>query len=374
MRYRALPPLRFTSRPVRDGDLIANDDDSDLAYLSQYTNPSDIALESYGIERRLRAAHYDIVRFSTGHIQVMFPGHAMADRYYVDIFTCFQISGWFYATDFAHVPMDQMRIHPLGTMSVRGHELPVPADPSTIFVAMYGPGWATPDPSYRYKTPPLVARRYYWWQNHFDANREDWEDFWRYNSTRLEDEEQPSDFARWAAERLTGGGSVYEMGCGDGLTACFLGRDRAVLGSDYARPALMMARRRAWRSGRQARFIEVNQYSTRQISHALREAASLAGPVDIVAENLFDGLHFLGWDGTMRVMAHLLDLGGVALVGIGGGCHGDAPAPDEPLGTRLWNPQEFAQRIERFGMRIVTVETVDPQGPDPRHRYLLRKA
>ena len=188
--------------PVRDGDLIPNDDDSDLAYLSVCTNPSDIALESYRIERALSAAGYDFVRHSTGHIQVMFPGRSMIDRYYVDIFTCFEVSGWFYATAHAHEPMDSMRIHPLGTMEVRGHELPVPADPSTIFVAMYGPGWATPDPSYQYETPPQVARRYYWWQNHFDAHREDWEDFWRYNSS-LASDPRPSDFALWAAERLT---------------------------------------------------------------------------------------------------------------------------------------------------------------------------
>lgn len=359
--------------PVRDGDLIPNDDDSDLAYLSVCTNPSDIALESYRIERALSAAGYDFVRHSTGHIQVMFPGRSMIDRYYVDIFTCFEVGGWFYATAHAHEPMDSMRIHPLGTMEVRGHELPVPADPSTIFVAMYGPGWATPDPSYQYETPPQVARRYYWWQNHFDAHREDWEDFWRYNSS-LASDPRPSDFALWAAERLTDGAGVYEMGCGDGLTACHLAADRTVLASDYARPALMLARERAERADVDVRFFQSNQYSTRQTSHALHEAASLGGPVDVVVENLFDGMHFLGWDGTMRVMRHLLGLGGAALVGVGGGCHGHDPAADEPRGDRFWNPQEFADRLDRFGMRIDSVEIVDPQGPSPRHRYLIRKA
>ncbi|WP_316670006.1 LicD family protein [uncultured Propionibacterium sp.] len=359
--------------PVRDGDLIPYDDDSDLAYLSEHQNPTDIALESYGIERRLREAGYDLVRHSTGHIQVMFPGHSMIDRYYVDIFTCFLIGDRFYTSLHACEPAGTMRIHPLGTMNVRGHELPVPADPTTVLLALYGPGWATPDPSYRYETPPQVARRYYWWQNHFDAHREDWEDFWRCNSS-LGSDMQPSDFAVWAAERLTDGASVYEMGCGDGLTACHLAADRAVLGSDYARPALALARERAARAGVDVRLLESNQYSARQISHALREAASFGGPVDVVIENLFDGMHFLGWDGTMRVMRRLLDLGGAALVGVGGGCHGHAPAADEPPGDRFWGPQEFAMRIERFAMTIASVEIIDPRGRSPRYRYLIRKA
>lgn len=164
------------------------------------------------------------------------------------------------------------------------------------------------------------------------------------------------------------------MGCGDGLTACHLAADRPVLASDYARPALMLARERAERADVDVRFFQSNQYSTRQTSHALHEAASLGGPADVVVENLFDGMHFLGWDGTMRVMRHLLGLGGAALVGVGGGCHGHDLAADEPRGDRFWNPQEFADRLDRFGMRIDSVEIVDPQGPSPRHRYLIRKA
>ena len=67
-------------------------------------------------------------------------------------------------------------------------------------------------------------------------------------------------------------------------------------------------------------------------------------------------------------------LGGAALVGVGGGCHGHDLAADEPRGDRFWNPQGFADRLDRFGMRIDSVEIVDPQGPSPRHRYLIRKA
>lgn len=142
--------------PVRDGDLIPYDDDADLAYLSRYENPTDIALESFRIESRLREAGYDLVRHSTGHIQVMFPGNSMIDRYYVDIFTCFEANDWFYACSFARDPVWALDIFPLRTMTVRGHELPVPKEPSTLLATMYGSGWVTPDPSYRYEVPPLL--------------------------------------------------------------------------------------------------------------------------------------------------------------------------------------------------------------------------
>ena len=60
--------------PVRDGRILPSDDDADLAYLSRYDNPSDVALESFALERMLTEQGYEIVRHSTGHLQLLFPG------------------------------------------------------------------------------------------------------------------------------------------------------------------------------------------------------------------------------------------------------------------------------------------------------------
>lgn len=342
--------------PVRDGRVMPGDDDTDLAYLSEFQNPSDIVLQSFKIERFLRSKGYEIVRHSSGHLQILFPGHAMVDDYHIDLFTYFVVNGWFYGTFHARERADRVTIEPLRTIDVQGHQLPAPHDVEAMLAAIYGPTWRTPDPSFRFETPPPAQLRYYWWLNHFDANRENWEDFWRANQTLAGDRTDVSAFAEWAADKLTPGGSVYEMGCGDGSTLCRLTARRPGLGTDYARPALILARRNAERLGCRASFDVSNQYSTRDTSHALGQAASLPGPIDVVVENLFDVMHFLGWDVTMRVMRRLLDRGGRALVGAGGGCDGNPVAPDEPVADRFFTPEEFELRIDRFGMRVETKE------------------
>lgn len=341
--------------PVRDGRVMPGDDDTDLAYLSEFDNPSDVALQSFRIERFLRSAGHDVVRHSSGHLQIQFPGHGMVDDYHIDLFTYFVVNGWFYGTFHARERADRVTIEPLGAVDVQGHRLPAPHDVEAMLAAIYGPSWRTPDPSFRFETPPAAQSRYYWWLNHFDANREDWEDFWRANQA-LSPASGPASFAQWAADRLTPGGSVYEMGCGDGSTLCRLTAHRPGLGTDYARPVLNLARAQAGRLGRHVRFEVSNQYSTRDSCHALARAASLPGPIDVVVDNLFDVMHFLGWDVTMRVMRRLLDRGGRALVGAGGGCDGHPLAPGEPVADRMFTPEEFELRLGRFGMAVGTKE------------------
>src|SRR4051812_34244440 len=57
---------------VRDGRLIAHDDDADLAYLSAHEHPADVVRESYAVERHLRDRGHLVVRHSAGHIQLQF--------------------------------------------------------------------------------------------------------------------------------------------------------------------------------------------------------------------------------------------------------------------------------------------------------------
>src|SRR4051794_30138768 len=66
---------------VRDGRLIAHDDDADLAYLSAHEHPADVVRESYAIERHLRQKGLPVFRHSAGHIQLHF-----ADDVCFDIF------------------------------------------------------------------------------------------------------------------------------------------------------------------------------------------------------------------------------------------------------------------------------------------------
>ena len=181
---------------VRDGRIIPSDDDADLAYLSTHGNPSDIALESFEMERTLRSHGYELVRHSTGHLQVMFPGKSLTDDYYVDIFTYFICNGWFYGTFHAREPEESVTILPLSTVQVQGHSLAAPAIPDQLLAAIYGQGWGTPDPAFQFETPAAAARRFYWWLNHFDSFREDWDNFHR-AALATAPANSPSNFAEW---------------------------------------------------------------------------------------------------------------------------------------------------------------------------------
>ena len=50
-------------------------------------------------------------------------------------------------------------IYPLGTAELAGRTMPVPARPERLLEAMYGPGWRTPDPAFKFTTPDRTIRR-----------------------------------------------------------------------------------------------------------------------------------------------------------------------------------------------------------------------
>jgi hypothetical protein len=165
--------------PVRDGRIMPGDDDVDLAYLSRHHNPSDIVLESFELERALHSQGYETVRHSAGHLQLLFPGADGRDRFYLDIFTYFITGGWLHGTFHARERAEKVPIFPLRTLTVNGRKLPAPADPEAMLAAIYGPGWRTPDPAFRFTTPPAARRRYDTWLGSLDGDRENWEDHHR---------------------------------------------------------------------------------------------------------------------------------------------------------------------------------------------------
>lgn len=292
--------------PVRDGHIMPNDDDADLAYLSAHNNPSDIALESFHLEQILQAEGYQSVRHSAGHLQIMFPGAGLEDRFYVDIFTYFMVGGWFHGTFHAREPEAHVSVLPLRPVEVNGRRLPGPASPEQMLAAIYGPGWRTPDPAFRFITPPPARRRFHGWLNSFDADRENWEDHHR-AQLAAETTAVPSEWARQLARELPPGSRILELGCGLGSDARHFARHgHDVLAVDYSRPALEAISGQGVRSGQHLQLRRVNFNSVRQVAPLAKTCRGIEAPLHIYARLLLNALDLEGRENVLTLLRHVL--------------------------------------------------------------------
>lgn len=295
--------------PVRDGRVMPGDDDVDLAYLSRHENPSDIALEGFELERDLRAQGYETVRHSAGHLQLLFPGADGTDRFYLDIFTYFNVGGWFHGTFHARERTEDVTIFPLRNLSINGRELPAPAEPEQMLAAIYGPGWHTPDPAFRFVTPPPARRRYDTWLGGLDWDRENWEDHHR-ALLRAEGGHgaghTPSAWAEELARGLPPGSRILELGCGLGGDARhFSEQGHHVVAVDYSRPAIEHLRGQQAGAG-SLEFRRVNLNALRETAPLARLVKEGRGPLHVYARLLLNSLDWQGRENTLALVRQLL--------------------------------------------------------------------
>ncbi|WP_205484557.1 class I SAM-dependent methyltransferase [Arthrobacter sp. Alg241-R88] len=295
--------------PVRDGRVMPGDDDVDLAYLSRHENPSDIALEGFELERALHAEGYETVRHSAGHLQLLFPGADGTDRFYLDIFTYFNVGGWFHGTFHARERTEDVTIFPLRNLSINGRELPAPAEPEQMLAAIYGPGWHTPDPAFRFITPPPARRRYDTWLGGLDWDRENWEDHHR---VLLRGQgghgagQTPSAWAEELARGLPPGSRILELGCGLGGDARhFSEQGHQVVAVDYSRPAIEHLRAQHAGHG-SLEFRRVNLNSLRETAPLARILNEGPGPLYVYARLLLNSLDWQGRENTLGLVRQLL--------------------------------------------------------------------
>lgn len=369
---------------VREGHLIEGDDDADLAYLSTHENPSDVVMESYAIEAALEEAGYSLVRHSNGHLQVMFAGTDFTDAYYVDIFSYFNTEGWFYGTFHARALSANVTLLPVSPILTAGITLNLPAEPENLLAAIYGPSWRTPDPAFSFETPPAAARRYYWWLNHYDAYREDWEDYHR-GLIASPTEYSAHEFLDWVKPKLSAGSLVLELGSGMGKDAMDLvSSGYRVLAVDYSRPAITWARKQASSSTvEQLRFSTANLNSIRQMAAVLKQLFSMAASTEaiaVISSDLLDTLHFQGRDNLLFTLRHVLAKGGRAYLQARLPRH-DGPTRDslEPIGENIFDPAEFESRLAFYGLDLVRLDGSDASAadesgstePEPQHASSL---
>jgi hypothetical protein len=272
---------------ARSGKVIGYDSDIDLAYLSREPTPSAMAREMFAITRALRARGMRVLNKSGSFITVLFsaPDGGQGS---IDLYTTFYVGDLLHETATVRARVPVSAIEPLGELEFEGRLLPAPADPDALLTASYGPGWRTPDPSFRHRPGPEVKRRFDPWFGSLMRHRRDWERVLR----GAEPSWDGSPFSRWVQERLTPGRTVLDVGAGTGAdTVAFADAGWPAVGLDYARGSMTAAARQARHTGAPARFEPLNLYDFRDVlSCAAMLARSTPAPRAIYARGLLEGL------------------------------------------------------------------------------------
>ncbi|BDZ53737.1 hypothetical protein GCM10025870_08100 [Agromyces marinus] len=222
----------------------------------------------------------------------------------------------FHHLDVYHQPIavrgrfERDRILPFGTVELHGREYPAVADPEGWLELCYGPGWRTPDPSFRFHTPSSTRRRFENWFGVYDLNRHFWE----------EAAKRPAARPAWRADvdaLLAEGATterVIDLGCGRGESAVRLAEaGRRVLAVDYALAAVDAVERRAHPRVRACRL---NLADRRAVLGLAIDECSQDGPVDILLSDVLAYLTRGVRTNVFTLLRTVLGRGGVAIASV----------------------------------------------------------
>lgn len=296
---------------VRSGTLIGHDNDVDIAYLSEHGDPVDVVREGFRVERTL-SEHGWVVRRGSGtrlNVRLTQPDGSIR---FVDVFTAHWVDGVFYMPSDTGFRIPREAIVPLGTVQIHGRSMPAPADPEPLLAATYGPGWATPDPSFKYETPRWLSRRLNGWFGGLRVDRKVWDAFYAKSARKVP--KTPSDFARWVGAEYPSDRPLVDLGAGSGRDAVWFATEqhREVSAIDYS---LGIMNRSAARHREQGVRHEVLNFNDLRHVYALGARLSrLDEPVDLYARFLLHALDDHGRDHVLRLASLALRRGGYLFV------------------------------------------------------------
>lgn len=229
---------------MRSGDLLAHDDDIDLAFWCRRSDPQDVALVTFELERQLVAEGHTVVRHSHAHLEVVFFTPEGGTDCYIDIFAGFHTEDGLYNQPFAlRGELAVSDLLPTRPVEVRGVALPAPAVPEAWLSFAYGPKWAVPDPSFRFEVPRSTRRRFANSFGVFNRQRVFWEKSWQQVDKRAEAEDDDLVDVERFLRLLPPRAFVVDLGCGNGRQAERIAADgHQVVGVDYSFEALRVAR------------------------------------------------------------------------------------------------------------------------------------
>ncbi len=346
---------------VRDGALLPHDDDADVAYLSEHSNPADVAREGFAVGHRLQELGYEVVRHSATHMQLQFRADSGRLDHYLDVFTAF-------FTDDGHInqpfhvrgELRREQMLPFSTVQISGREYPAPADPEAWLVINYDENWRTPIPGYQLETPRSTVRRFDTWFGAFHFQRDFWNDWFQTHSASDEADWQPGrDWVLGVADELRSA-TVLELGAGRGTLAAALAAERPgrrVIATDFSHEAGALAATGALAGGYET--AHVNLYRT--LALAAPQQLGITGPFDVVASHLLEQTGHLARANALRLMRMALRSGGTALATFYGEPAADV-VYDDPTG---WHMHRFdlAREAKQLGLGI-EFEAIPLPDPD----------
>jgi SAM-dependent methyltransferase len=299
--------------PVREnGRLLPHDDDADLAYLSNYSHPADVAMESFEVGRMLREAGFDVLRLSVGHLQVLFSHQGVPDHY-VDVFPGFLMDGFWLQHFAIRIEATRDQILPPSTVLVAGRAEPATRDQELTLQALYGPGWRQPDPSFVFDIPASTGDRFYGWFGDYNVEREDWEDVHLLRPPGVRADTALSAFGEWVHDRAPHDAPLLELGCGAGSDALALSAlGRRVHAVDFSRYALAAATEQPGPRDGDVEFELLNLLDTRPVLRLGARLAATEGNWSVFGRRLLNALEDRGRDNVFRLAGMLLRRGGRA--------------------------------------------------------------
>lgn len=333
---------------VREGALIGHDSDADLGYVSRYDHPADVIAESFRLQRSLVATGLSVTRYSGLAFRVNIVEGDGARRG-LDVFGGFLREGRLYLMGEVGSPFEEEWVRPLSTVTLEGRDYPAPARPERLLEATYGPGWRTPDPAFKFQTPPSTVRRLDGWFRGTRGGRNlDW-----HRASRREMSAavvRPSSLARWVRSREPELATFIDVGCGAGADAYWMaGQGTAAYGLDF-RPTHYRAI--AARASKEALPVSYDWTNLNELRSALATGARLArlpGPRSLVARHLVDTLDEVGRTNFLR-MAEMAVRGSGRLYLQVARAHDGVPA------SRLLAPGRDNLRPMRIDSLIAAVE------------------
>ncbi|MGN0062881.1 MAG: hypothetical protein ACI379_01460 [Nocardioides sp.] len=206
---------------VREGKVLGHDSDADLGYVSRHTNPVDVSLESYRIQRTLAEQGWEITRYSGAAFKISVTEGEMTRG--LDVFGGFMDSGRLYLMGEIGVDFREEWVFPLTTATLHGREMPVPHRADKLLDVTYGENWRVPDPAFKFTTPSRTTRALNEWFRGNQPNIRHWQRQVAGNRTRPLREKSP--LAELAAQEATArGAEVFDVGAGRGADSLWLAR------------------------------------------------------------------------------------------------------------------------------------------------------
>lgn len=296
---------------IREGAVLGHDSDADLGYISRFSNPVDVAHESFRVQRGLTEQGWDTYRYSGAAFRVHVTEGGVQRG--LDVFGGFYDRGRLYLMGEIGTEFAREWLYPLGTASLEGRSMPVPAAPEKLLEATYGPGWSVPDPAFVFTTPERTTRALGSWFRGTQPGIRYWER--RARSRPEKGFRPPSMIARRAAKMAASlDADVLDVGAGRGADSLWLARQGLkVTAYDYVPRALADARRHAEQEGLD---LEVRHLNLTEWRSVFAEGARLAAgprPRVVVARHVLDATSAFGRESVARLCSLALREGGALL-------------------------------------------------------------